>query len=190
MSFLRWTPSFLGFPLGGWLAFQILGPVRDPLTAFSAGIVAGGIIGTVQWLALRPTAGWRWIAATAIGMASGSTLAAILTGSSTSVGSLTVSGLIAGALVGAAQGIAMLRGWRTAMLWTMTISAAWALGWAITASVIVVAHNGYVAFGASGASAVTVITGVVLRHVLGRRNPLAAFPAATAGVGAATGDQL
>src|SRR4029453_1978235 len=106
MSFLRWTPSFLGFPLGGWLAFQLVGPANSPLAAALAGSVAGILIGTAQWLALRPVVNWRWIAASTIGMGGGNAVAAAATGSSTSVGALAVTGLIVGAAVGLGQGIA------------------------------------------------------------------------------------
>lgn len=190
MSFLRWTPSFLGFPLGGWLAFQLLGPVRSPWTALIAGIIAGGVIGTAQWLTVKPAVSWRWIAASAVGMAAGSTIAAFITGSSTSTDSLVLTGLIVGAVVGAAQGLGLGRGWRIATLWTVTVSMTWAIGWLITANVIVDADHGYIAFGSSGAVVVTLITALVLRRILGRRNPLAGPPVATAAVGPATGNQL
>ncbi|MFE4196768.1 hypothetical protein ACFRJ9_12940 [Paenarthrobacter sp. NPDC056912] len=190
MSFLRWTPSLLGFPLGGWLAFQLLGPVRNPLSAAIAGVLAGAVIGAAQWLALRPAVSWRWILGSTIGMSAGSALAAVATGSSTSVAALATTGLIAGACVGLAQGLAFMRGWRVAALWTATVSPAWALGWAITANVIVDADHGYIAFGSSGAVVVTVITALVLRRILGKRNHPAASPAATAGIGHAAGNQL
>ncbi len=186
MSFLRWTPSFLGFPLGGWLAFQLVGSANSPLTAALAGAIAGTLIGAAQWLALRPTVSRQWIAASTIGMSAGSALAATATGSATSVGALAVAGLITGAAVGLGQGFAFRRGWRITALWTVTVGAAWALGWAITANVIIDADRGYVAFGSSGALVVTVITGLVLRRVLGRRTGLSVSPAVSAAVAHST----
>lgn len=186
MSFLRWTPSFLGFPLGGWLAFQLAGSANSPLTAALAGAIAGTVIGAAQWLALRPAVSPQWIAASTIGMGAGNALAAGVTGSATSVGALVVAGLVAGAAVGLGQGFGFHRGWRVTALWTVTVGASWALGWAITANVIVDADRGYVAFGSSGALMVTVITGLVLRIVLGRRTGLSAPPAVGAAVGHST----
>lgn len=186
MSFIRWTPSILGFPLGGWLAFQLVGSANSPLTAALAGAVAGTLIGVAQWLALRPAVRRSWIVASTIGMGAGSALAAVATGSATSVEALAVAGLIVGAVVGLGQGFAFGRGWRVTALWTVTVGASWALGWAITANVIVDADSGYVVFGLSGALVVTVITGLVLRRVLGRRRGLSAAPAVSAAVGHAT----
>ncbi|MCU1517427.1 MAG: hypothetical protein JWQ75_2148 [Pseudarthrobacter sp.] len=185
MSFLRWIPSFLGFPLGGWLAFLLVGSANNPLAAGVAGAIAGTLIGAGQWLALRPAVSWQWIAASAVGMGAGSALAAAVTGSGTSMGPLSLAGLIAGAAVGLGQGLVIRLGWLAAALWTVTVGASWALGWTVTANVIVDADSGYVAFGSSGALAVTLITGLVLRRLLGRRTGLSA-PPVSAAVGQST----
>ena len=96
MSILRWIPSFLGFPLGGWLAFMLVGPADNPLTASAAGAIAGALLGAAQYLALRPAVSWRWMAASSVAMSVGSALAATATGSSTSLGALALTGVIAG----------------------------------------------------------------------------------------------
>ena len=75
MSFKRWLPTFLGFPLGGLLAIQTVGSIHSPLSAAVAGALAGAVIGGAQWLALRSSdVRALWIAAmalaTAIGMCS------------------------------------------------------------------------------------------------------------------------
>jgi hypothetical protein len=186
MSFLRWTLSFLGFPLGGWLAFLIFGSADSPLAAALAGAVAGTIVGAAQWFALRPAVPWQWIAGSAVGMGCGSAVAATVTASATSVPALVATGAIAGAAVGAVQGLVFRRGWPVAALWLVTVSAAWALGWVITAHVIIDADRGYVAFGSSGALVVSVITGLVLRPVLGRRTNMSGHPAARSAVVHAT----
>jgi hypothetical protein len=182
MSFLRWAPTFLGFPVGGWLAFQTAGSITGPLTAALAGVIAGAVVGGAQWLALGRAAGWHWLAATVIGMGAGSSLAAVATGAETTTPALVISGLVTGALVGAAQGFALRRGLRIAAVWAATVSMGWALGWLVTANVIVDAENGYVAFGSSGALVATIITGLVLRRILGPIVPrrAAGTPAATA----------
>jgi hypothetical protein len=100
-------------------------------------------------------------------MGAGSSLAAVATGAGTTTPALVISGLVTGAVVGAAQGFALSRGLRVTALWAATVSISWALGWLVTANVIVDAENGYVAFGSSGALVVTIITGLVLRRILG-----------------------
>ncbi|MDQ0693277.1 hypothetical protein [Arthrobacter sp. W4I7] len=187
MSFLRWILSFPGFPRGGWAAFLLVGPAGSPLAAAGAGAIAGTVIGTAQWLALRSAVGPYWIAAGTIGMAVGSAAAAAVTGSATSVPALAATGAITGVAVGLAQGLAFRHGPRTVglwtvALWTVAVSGAWALGWVTTANVIVDAGSGYVSFGASGALVVTALTGFVLRRILGRRDGLAAALAASAAV--------
>lgn len=168
MSFLRWAPTFLGFPVGGWLAFQAAGSVTGPLTAALAGVIAGTVIGGAQWLALGRAAGWRWLAGTALGLGAGSALAAVATGAETTTPALVMSGLVTGAVVGAAQGITLHRGLRVTTLWAATVSISWAAGWVVTANVIVDAENGYASFGSSGALVATAVTGLVLRRILGR----------------------
>lgn len=167
MSFLRWAPTFLGFPIGGWLAFQVAGSITGPLTAALAGVIAGAVIGGAQWLALGRAAGWQWLAATVLGMGAGSSLAAVATGAGTTTPALVISGLVTGAFVGAVQGVALRRGLRVIAMWAATVSIGWALGWLLTANVIVDAENGYVAFGSSGALVATALTGLVLRRILG-----------------------
>jgi hypothetical protein len=169
MSLLRWIPSFLGFPLGGWLAYLLVGSANSPLTAALAGAVAGTLVGAAQYLSLRPAVHWSWIAASTIGMGAGSALAAVATQSTTSVPALAVTGAIAGAVVGLGQGLTLRRGWQVVAAWMVTVSAAWTVGWVITANVIVDANRGYVTFGSSGALVATVLTGLVLRRLLGRR---------------------
>lgn len=176
MSYIRWAPSILGFPIAGWVAFQLIGSVRDATTALAAGAIAGAILGAVQWAALGRRVTWRWLVATMVGMGVGSAAATFVTGAATDVGALAASGLITGAAIGLVQGVARRWTWRVIAAWTTTMSVSWAAGWAITANVIVDAESGYVTFGLSGALLVTVVTGVVLRRIMGSRR--AVTPAA------------
>ncbi|VXB20771.1 conserved membrane hypothetical protein [Arthrobacter sp. 9AX] len=180
MQYLRWIFSFVGFPLGGWVAFLLVGSANSPLAAAAAGAIAGTAIGAAQWLALRPAVSPAWIAAGTGGMGLGSAAAALTTGSTTTVPGLALTGAIAGAAVGLGQGMVFRRGWRVAALWAVTVSGAWALGWVVTANVIVDADSGYVCFGSSGALVVTAITGLVLHRLLGCRGTVAVSPAADA----------
>lgn len=169
MWFTRWLATFLGFPLGGLLASRVVGPVDGPLSASFAGLLAGIVIGTAQWLPLRSRGvGYAWAIYTAVAMAAGSAVAAAVTDAGTTVGALVLTGLIAGAAVGAAQGVVLGRGPRIATMWAALVSLAWALGWLVTANVIVDAESGYVSFGASGAILATALTGIALYWILGR----------------------
>jgi hypothetical protein len=174
MFFVRWLPTVLAFPVGGYLAIQTVGSVEGPVTAALGGLLAGAVIGIAQWLALRSHGlGLRWAIHTAAGMAGGSALAAVLTGAATTVSALVVTGLVAGAFVGAAQATQLGRGRRIAGAWTALVSLAWATGWLVSANVIVDADRSYFSFGASGALLVTVATGLTLRWIFAdRRDPL------------------
>jgi hypothetical protein len=173
MTFTRWLPTFLGFGLGGLLAFETVGSLHDPLSAAAGGLLAGAVIGAGQWLALRSRGiGRRWIGYTSAAMAAGTALGALLTGAGTEVADVTLLGLVAGTAVGAAQSSLLPRG-RAA--WTVVTGATWALAWPISSTIIDL-DRGWHVFGSSGALVVTVLTGLTLRHVLGA--PGAARPAA------------
>jgi hypothetical protein len=155
MTLKRWIPTFAAFPVGGYLAYLIVGSLEGPLSGAAGGLIAGAVIGAAQWLALRPR-GYAWIARTAVAMAAGTALAAALTGAGTDVADLMLMGAIAGAAVGAAQA--------GSAVWTAITAGSWALGWLATAAVIGVnADEGFVVFGSAGAILVTLVTGLALR---------------------------
>jgi hypothetical protein len=181
MFIARWLPTFLAFPIGGFIAIETVGPLDGPIAAALGGLIVGSVIGVAQWLALRSRGiGLRWAVHTAAGTAAGGAIAASVTGASTSIGGLVVSGLIAGAVVGAAQAAQLHPGPRVAAAWATVMSLAWGLGWLITANVIVDAERGYSSFGSSGALAVTLTTGVALRLILADRRPHTSADTATA----------
>jgi hypothetical protein len=167
MRLSRWIPTFLGFPLGGWLAVGILGSIDDPLTAGAGGALAGVVLGGAQWLALRSEGfGAGWIAATTVAMAAGGAAAAALTGSGTDLQDLVLTGVVVGGAVGATQaGVAHMDRLRGAV-WTLATSGSWAIGWAVSTGIGVDVERGYVVFGASGALAATLLTGLALRSSL------------------------
>src|SRR5215217_387960 len=151
MTFKRWLPTFLGFPLGGYLAVQAIGSLDDPVTATAGGLLAGAVIGAGQWLALRSRGiGRRWIGYTAAAMAAGSAISVVATGAGTERADVMLAGLITGAAVG----------------WTAVSAAGWSLAWLTTSAVIVDIERGYAVFGSSGALVLTVLTGLALQRVL------------------------
>src|SRR3954447_19723960 len=84
MTFKRWLPTFLAFPLGGLLTIETVGSLHGPLSAAAGGLLAGAVIGTGQWLALRTRGiGPRWIAHTAVAMSAGMALASVITDAGT-----------------------------------------------------------------------------------------------------------
>jgi hypothetical protein len=167
MTFMRWLPTFLGFPLGGLLAIQTVGSLHDPVSAAAGGLLAGSVIGGGQWLALRSRGiGRRWVAYTAVAMAGGSALAAAATGAGTGLTDVMVMGLVTGTVVGAAQSTLLARSRRVSAAWTAVSAAGWSLGWLATWVTIVDIERGYYVFGASGALLVTILTGLLLRRVL------------------------
>jgi hypothetical protein len=178
MTFKRWLPTFLGFPIGGYLATQIVGSLHDPVSAAAGGVIAGAVVGGAQWLALRSRGMTRrWISHTAAAMAAGSALGATLTGAGTEVADVMLWGLVTGAAVGAGQSALLARGRVGSAVWTAVTAAGWSLGWLVTSQVIVDIERGHHVFGSSGALVVTVLTGLALRRVLA---PRGATPGASA----------
>jgi hypothetical protein len=167
MTFKRWLPTFLGFPLGGLIAIETVGSLHDPVSAAAGGLLAGAVIGGAQWLALRSEGmSARWVGYTAAAMAAGSALAAAITGAGTEVADVMLAGVITGATVGAAQSALLAGGRRASATWTAVNAAGWSLGWLATSQVIVDLDRGHHAFGSSGALLVTVLTALTLRRLL------------------------
>lgn len=168
MTFKRWLPTFLAFPIGGYMAVLALGSLDDPVTAAAGGLLAGAVIGAAQWLALRPRdIGRRWIGYTAAAMGAGTALGAAVTGAGTELGDLVLTGLIAGTAVGAAQSTLLAPSRRVAAAWTAVTGASWAGAWLVSGTVIGVnADQGFYVFGASGALVATALTGLALRRLV------------------------
>jgi hypothetical protein len=166
MTLRRWLPTFLAFPLGGFIAIETVGSLDGVAAAAAGGLVAGAVIGAAQWLALRADGiGWRWVAYTALAMAAGAALAVTLLGAGTELADVMLRGLVTGAAVGAAQSSLLGRGSHSAAAWTATTAGAWALGWLPTWAVIVDIERGHHVFGSSGAILVAVATGLVLHRL-------------------------
>jgi hypothetical protein len=168
MSWIRWAITIIAFPIGGWIAFQVVGPVSNPLTAASAAAIAGAVIGLAQGVALGGRRGVRWGIATLVGMVAGVTVSALITGASVEVPALGLTGLVTGLFVGSLQALTLGSSWRVIAIWTATVGVTWGLAWVISANVITAnIELGFVTFGLSGALLVTVVTAFVLRRILG-----------------------
>ena len=178
MTFKRWLPTFLGFPIGGYIAGQVVGSLHDPASAAAGGLLAGAVIGGAQWLALRSRGMTpRWIGHTAAGMAVGSALGATVTGAGTEVADVVAWSLVTGATVGAVQSLLLGAGARGAAAWTAVTAVGWSLGWLVTSQVIVDIERGHHVFGSSGALVATILTGLALAHLSAGVRPATAASA-------------
>jgi hypothetical protein len=167
--FLWWMLAFLGFPIGGWLAFVLVGSVEGVVSGALGGALAGVVIGAAQWLVLRRymRVGPEWILATALGVAIGDGLGALLTGAGTGLGDLLITGLATGVAVGLLQWGLVLRGrLALATLWPPVVAIAWPVGWTVTWAAGIDVERGYYVFGASGALVFAAITGLGMLLVL------------------------
>jgi len=184
MSFKRWLPTFVAFPVGGVLSGAVAGPLDGPRSAALGGLVAGVVIALAQAVALglpRPE-GRRWAVRTAGAMAAGATVAALANGAGTSTADLVAAGVITGAAVGAAQSTVLARGRAAAAAFTAVTAVSWGLGWLVTAGVIGdnVGERFHV-FGSSGALLVTVAVGLALRRLLAAPAERSVLAGTTAG---------
>jgi hypothetical protein len=158
----RWVASFLGFPIGGYVAFLVVGPLESTSSALAGGAVAGLVLGLAQAWALGssgPRAG-AWVLSTAVAMAAGTALGAAGTDYSADTTSLVALGAVTGIAVGAAQGALLVRHvGAAALVWPILLGGAWALGWLVSEAVIgsSVDQHFYI-FGSSGALVVAVLT--------------------------------
>jgi hypothetical protein len=95
--------ALLGFPIGGYVANLIAGAVDSVGAAIAGGLIAGAVIGTAQWLALRQFIPRLWIAATSLGMGAGLAVGAAVVDYGINRGDLMLMGAITGLAVGACR---------------------------------------------------------------------------------------
>ncbi len=160
----RWAATFIGFPLAGLAARAVAGNIDDTRSAVIGGLAAGAVLGGVQALALRSPLANRaaWVGATAVGMSAGLAVGATAVDFATDTPSLVVMGAVTGIAVGVAQALVLRAAPVRRTVWALATTALWALGWWVTAMVIVDADRQHANFGASGALLATVVGGLVL----------------------------
>ena len=158
-----WAATLLAFPVAGVAADAVVGPVDSVWTAVLAGAIAGGVIGTGQWLALRRIgADVRWIAATAVGLGIGLGLAFAVFGYGTTTADLAVLGAVTGLGIGIAQWWLLRDLVLGASMWVPTSAVAWALGWTVTMSIGIDPADRWAVPGLSGALTITLLMGGLL----------------------------
>ena len=169
---LRWTPTFLAFPIGGLIAKLIFGPANSVIKSVGGGLIVGLVVGLFQFLSLKNYGiSTSWVVATAIS----ATVAALINSYAFSFNfdsaSLAGSGLVAGILIGISQSLSQSRDLKFVTIWTISTAIAWSLAWFITSKVIVDPEAQYHVFGSSGALVTTLGLGIVLKYLL----PIAGF---------------
>ena len=166
---LRWAwpvAILVGFPIGGLVANLIVGKIDTAAAALAGGLIAGGIIGAAQWLALRPLVPWLWLVATSVGMAASLAAGAALVDYGIGRGDLALMGAITGLGVGGLQALLLARSVSGAIWWVAVNPPAWALAWLVTTFVItknVTEH--FAVFGASGALVFALLTWLLLKFL-------------------------
>jgi hypothetical protein len=160
----RWMVSFAGFPLGGYLAMLLVGPVDSTARAIAGGLVTGAVLGAIQSWGMRADLrqAMAWVVTIAVGLSVGLAVGATVVDFGTSLGDLAVQGAISGLAVGAAQAFSLFpRIGTIAFAWPVYLAAVWTAGWVITTSVGVQVEDQFTVFGAAGAVTVTLLTSVL-----------------------------
>lgn len=159
----RWTATFVGFPLAGVVARGAVGNIDSLSAAALGGLVGGLTLGTLQATIGGLARGQRirWVLGTGAGLAVGLTAGAAAIDYRTDAASLVALGAITGAVVGAAQAASSVMGAADRLRWMLATPVLWAVGWLITANVIVDADRQHAVFGASGALAVSLLSGLL-----------------------------
>jgi hypothetical protein len=161
-----WVAVALAFPVAGLIGRAVSGPVDAPEAALIGGLLTGAGLGAVEWLAAREEFGdaAAWIAVSAVGYGLGLVAGAAAVGYATDLASLALMGAISGTLLGGAQGLALAAQGRRrlALAWAAAMPALLALGWVVTTAGGIDVDRQFTVFGAFGAIAFMVLSGLVL----------------------------
>jgi hypothetical protein len=162
-----WTwplAALLGFPIGGLIANLVVGAVDSLGAAIAGGLIAGAMVGTAQWLALRQFVPWHWIVATSLGMGVGLTVGAAIVDYGIGRVDLMIMGALTGFGVGALQGLVLVRQRFSGAVWWVAVNPpAWALAWLVSSYVISAnIDERFTNFGASGTLLYALVTGLFL----------------------------
>ena len=139
--------------------------------AIAGGLIAGAVVGTAQWLALRQFVPWLWIAATSLGMGIGLPVGAALVDYGVARGELMVMGAITGLVAGALEALVLARqAFAGAAWWALANPPTWALAWLISSYVVSAnIDERFSSFGASGTLLYALVTGLLLAWLFRRR---------------------
>lgn len=163
----------ISFPIGGGVAFALVGSVTGPGRGAIAGAIAGAVVGAAQWLLLRQAipVTTLWIPATAIGLCAGLALGVAVLGTETDAFALLLRAAVTGIVLGGLQWVLLQQHLSMAGWWVPAIATGWAAAWTITRIVGVDLSKGWAVFGISGAAAFAALSGFVLTWLLKFRVP-------------------
>lgn len=163
---IRWTPTFLAFPIAGVLSKLFFGSASTVAKSVGGGLVVGLVVGLIQFAALKKYGVTSsWIAATAIAVMIAGLINSYAFSFKFDSTSLAGSGLIAGLLVGLGQSLSQSRELKFVALWSIATTIAWGVAWFITSKVIVDPESQYHIFGSSGAIVATLGLGVCIKYI-------------------------
>jgi hypothetical protein len=162
-----WPVAILiGFPIGGYIADLAVDGVDSAGVALVGGLIAGAIIGGVEWFSLRRWVSWLWIPATSAGMAVGLAAGSALVDYGVGRGDLALMGAVTGLGVAALQATVLVQAGHqvsAVSLWVVANPPAWALGWFVSSFVISKnIDERFPIFGASGALVFGLLTWLLL----------------------------
>src|SRR3954451_7431538 len=173
----RWVAVAPAFPLAALIGRALGGLVDAVGSALIGGVVTGAGVAAVQWWAADGALGRAdaWIGAGGVGYGVGLAAGAALVGYDTGLADLAVMGFVSGALLGAAQGLVLVREGRRglAVPWALAMPVLFALGWCASTVIGVDVENQYTVFGAAGAVLFMLGSGVLLAGVTGARTQVA-----------------
>ena len=166
----RWAAVALAFPVAGLIGRAVGGDVDAVGAALIGGAFTGAVLGAAQWLAAREMFGrWpAWVGASAVGYGVGLAAGAALVDYETDLGSLAAMGAVSGVLLGAGQGLALATQGqqRLAVAWGVAMPALLAIGWSLTTLGGIDVDKQFTVFGAFGAVAFTVLSGLLLARFM------------------------
>jgi hypothetical protein len=172
-----WVAVALAFPIAGYIGWKASGPVDAVPAALLGGALTGAGLGAVQWWAAKGELGHpaAWISSSAAGYAAGLAAGAALVGYNTDLGALAAMGAISGAVLGAAQGLALAAEGRRrlAVAWASAMPALFAIAWSITTLGGIDVDKQFTVFGAFGAVAFMLLSGLVLARYTATRTQVA-----------------
>jgi uncharacterized membrane protein YoaK (UPF0700 family) len=156
--------TLIAFPLAGLLGWAVGGHVDSVGPALIGGALTGAGIGAVQWIFLKRDLGMTplWIPATSIALALGLVIGAAVVGYETTSSRLVVMGLISGLPVGMVQGVLLRDRFSLWHVWIVAMPLLFALGWFVTEAGGIKVDNQFTVFGAYGAIAFGLLSGLLL----------------------------
>ena len=169
---IRWLVATVAFPIGGYLGNAVAGPAATVPAALISGLIAGGVIGLGQGLAIglrgQPVIVWAAASAVGLGVALGVVTATV--GQIDTTLDAVLLGAVSGLAIGGVQAALLMRDrFANTWLWVAGSAIAWAIGWLVTAGAVGVGlAPGWPVYGLSGAVVSQAITGIVLWKILSR----------------------